>query len=174
MREEQAAQGRDGTRRWRRWDTVIVVAFVCVLIGLAVPVMLRARTKAHALFCRRNLEQLGMSLAMYASEHDGYLPPAARWSDCTLPIAGARHFSDCPAAKPGGFAMNQAASGLKLEDIPDHDHFILLFDGDSEWNASGGAESVQYRHHDGAHFVLANGAIQWVESGGPHPYAWEP
>jgi len=174
MREERATQGRDGARRWSRWDTLIVVAFVVVVVRLMVPVFLRARAESQAVFCKWNLECVAASLMAYAGGHDGYLPPANRWADGLLGDGRTRNWFDCPAAKPGGFAMNQAASGLKLEDIPDHDRFILLFDGDTEWNASGGAESVEYRHADGAHFVLADTSIRWAASGAPHSYRWEP
>lgn len=61
-----------------------VIAIIGVLAAMLLPALARAREQTRRVSCVMNLSQLGMSMRMYAEEHDGLLP----WS-------GGKNNADC-------------------------------------------------------------------------------
>jgi prepilin-type N-terminal cleavage/methylation domain-containing protein len=65
-----------------------VIAIVGILAAILLPALARARESARRTSCAMNLSQLGMSMRMYAEEHDRFFP----WSggngnaDCLLKL----------------------------------------------------------------------------------------
>jgi len=56
-------------------ELLVVIAIINILAGMLLPSLTRAREQARRAACLSNLRQIGMALAMYASENDGFYPP---------------------------------------------------------------------------------------------------
>ena len=54
-------------------EVLVVVAVICILIALLLPIVNRSREKAKRAKCENQLHQFYTSAVMYAGEHDGYL-----------------------------------------------------------------------------------------------------
>jgi prepilin-type N-terminal cleavage/methylation domain-containing protein/prepilin-type processing-associated H-X9-DG protein len=54
-------------------ELLVVIAIISILASMLLPALKSARAKAHQITCLNNLKQLGSSLAMYASDKDGYI-----------------------------------------------------------------------------------------------------
>ena len=83
-------------------ELLVVIAIIAVLAAILFPVFAQAREKARATTCLNNLRQLGLSIQMYAQEHDETLPYATTWNtDINLPAGSV---FDCPTAPARGSA----------------------------------------------------------------------
>jgi len=56
-------------------ELLVVMAILAVLTGILLPVIANSREQARRRACMSNLRQIGLALAMYASNHDGLIPP---------------------------------------------------------------------------------------------------
>jgi prepilin-type N-terminal cleavage/methylation domain-containing protein/prepilin-type processing-associated H-X9-DG protein len=56
-------------------ELLVVVAVIGILAALLMPALARAKGKANSISCLNNIRQLGLSLTLYASDHDGHFPP---------------------------------------------------------------------------------------------------
>ena len=56
-------------------ELLVVIATIAVLAGLILPVLAKARSKAHAIACLGNLKQWGLATCLYASDNQDLLPP---------------------------------------------------------------------------------------------------
>ncbi|MCS6777488.1 MAG: type II secretion system protein [Chloroherpetonaceae bacterium] len=66
-------------------ELLVVIAIIAVLAGLLFPVFLTARGKAREIHCLSNLRQIGVSISMYAQDHDGLYPYAVDPADRYTP-----------------------------------------------------------------------------------------
>lgn len=64
-------------------ELLVVIAIIAILAAILFPVFARAREKARQTSCLSNLKQLGLGVAMYAQDYDGF-HPTMYW----IPIAG--------------------------------------------------------------------------------------
>ena len=55
-------------------ELLVVVSIIALLIAILLPVLTSARSAARAAVCGNNQRQIGIALAAYATEADGYLP----------------------------------------------------------------------------------------------------
>src|SRR5688500_15352660 len=62
-------------------ELLVVIAIIAILAGLLFPVFARAKAQAKQTTCISNLKQIGGSLAMYMTDHDGVFPHALDASD---------------------------------------------------------------------------------------------
>jgi prepilin-type N-terminal cleavage/methylation domain-containing protein len=74
-------------------ELLVVVAIIAILASLSLPALARGREKATVAVVRSDLLQLGLALDMYATDHEGRVPPvrencnsdlALHW--CQLPV----------------------------------------------------------------------------------------
>lgn len=56
-------------------ELLVVVAIICILAGLLLPAVHKAREKARQADCTNNLRQFAVSIAIYRQEHDFLDPP---------------------------------------------------------------------------------------------------
>ncbi|MDD2709274.1 MAG: prepilin-type N-terminal cleavage/methylation domain-containing protein [Verrucomicrobiae bacterium] len=56
-------------------ELLVVICVISLLAGMLLPALKAARERAKQIQCMGNLRQVGMGLAVYASEHDDQLPP---------------------------------------------------------------------------------------------------
>ena len=61
-------------------ELLVVIAVIALLMALLMPSLRRARNQARALVCQANLKQWGTTMAIYAENNDGKIPPeGALW-----------------------------------------------------------------------------------------------
>lgn len=70
----QPCSRRNG-RAFTLTELLVVIAIISILAALLMPALSGAKSKANSISCLNNIRQLGLSLTMYASDHDGYYPP---------------------------------------------------------------------------------------------------
>jgi len=138
------------------------VAATIVSAALAVFALVRQRRcvprKSWFVILAAAISCLGAVLTPLAAEEHGAFPEADRWCDAVAPGALGHWWLVCPE-RPQlgcGYAFNAALSGLSLEDIPDPEHTVLLFESDRGWNAAGGASLLpaKPRHGGKDHYGL--------------------
>jgi len=61
-------------------ELLVVIGIIAVLISVLLPALNRTRGAAQNVQCLSNLRQVGLSLMMYTSEHQGRFPYGNTWS----------------------------------------------------------------------------------------------
>ena len=70
--------------KWRGFTIVelLIVILIIALLMFAAPKCVRwAKSRVFVLICGKNIEELGISLRQYASDHQGQYPPPDKWCD---------------------------------------------------------------------------------------------
>lgn len=55
-------------------ELLVVIAIISILLAVLLPSLSAARVAGYRTASARNMEQIGMALAMYADDNDGYFP----------------------------------------------------------------------------------------------------
>ena len=66
-------------------ELLTVIAIIAILAAILFPVFARAREKARSASCANNLFNIGLSLRLYSTDHDGGYPPV---EDDLTPLLG--------------------------------------------------------------------------------------
>jgi prepilin-type N-terminal cleavage/methylation domain-containing protein/prepilin-type processing-associated H-X9-DG protein len=100
-------RGRGRDRGFTLIELLVVVAILALLAALLLPVLFTAREKARQTRCLSHLRQIGLSLRLYADDHDGVTtagiyqerrgaPHLAFWYDAIQPYLRSREVLLCP------------------------------------------------------------------------------
>lgn len=119
---------------------MIGVVFTLIVGAIAFFLLTVGRRAGRAFVCYNQVEQLVISLEMYAADH-GALPPAEIWCDSLKGYCSPDVFV-CPAAPDlrCGYAFNAALSEARVESIANRGLTVTIFESDEGWNASGGRD----------------------------------
>jgi hypothetical protein len=181
-----ARAGGFGSGRAARAKGVFIA--LCVFAGVAFftwgwafAIYMKERESARGSICASNTLGLSRALRMYAEEK-GVLPSAETWCDDLLPYVEGPETFRCPAAPEltSAFAFNSAISALRLDDIPDPAHVVVIFESDAGWNASGDLSLLaeDARHLRGDNYGFAAGHGGWVHRdrilSADTDYTWSP
>src|SRR5436190_2622761 len=55
-------------------ELLVVIGIIAILASLLLPALARAKEAGKRITCVNDLRQLGLSVVMYADDHDGYYP----------------------------------------------------------------------------------------------------
>ena len=65
---------RAGNHGFTLIELLVVIAIIAILASMLLPVLARAKAKAHQTTCINNLKQVGIALQMYTDDNKGTLP----------------------------------------------------------------------------------------------------
>lgn len=79
-------------------EIMIVVAIIGILIAIAVPGFVKARTVSRARACQENLAKIDGAIQQWALENDKNDSDAVQWSDIVGAASYLKKTPSCPAA----------------------------------------------------------------------------
>jgi prepilin-type N-terminal cleavage/methylation domain-containing protein/prepilin-type processing-associated H-X9-DG protein len=87
-------------------ELLVVIAIIAILAAILFPVFAQAREKARQTTCVSNTRQIGIGVAMYVQDYEGYpthsspssLSPRTRWPDYLFPYVKNGQLFICPSS----------------------------------------------------------------------------
>jgi prepilin-type N-terminal cleavage/methylation domain-containing protein len=61
-------------------ELLVVIAIIAILAAMLLPALSKVRERARQAVCMNNLKQMYIACVMYASDHDGIIPPSAYYT----------------------------------------------------------------------------------------------
>ena len=90
-------------------ELLVVIAIIGILAGFLLPALAKAQEAAHRVACLNNVRQIGMSMKMFAGDHDGYFMDLADDTGGTEPgVATDGTISTLESRRGFAILMNQA------------------------------------------------------------------
>lgn len=83
-------------------ELLIVIAIIGILMAMLLPAVANAKRSARRIACLSNQKQIGLALAMYVHDHEGFYPPHThpnRWCDRLLEYYQNVRLLRCPVDK---------------------------------------------------------------------------
>ncbi|MCX7799901.1 MAG: DUF1559 domain-containing protein [Fimbriimonadales bacterium] len=97
--QKHRTRGRKSLEAFTLVELLVVAAILSALAALLFPVLFRARQAASEVASLSNMRQMGLALAMYAADHEGWFPPVKEiladptlttWVDSVQPYVRSR------------------------------------------------------------------------------------
>lgn len=160
--------------------SAVLMLLVPVMLGLFLPALAKAQTRATSVMCMNNLKQLALGAMMYAGDNKERFPAATNWADALKTyVGGSEKVFQCAQGAPGQrshYAFNAALSGLEQSKLTAPAQTVLFFEIDGGWNASGGPELLlkQPRHGTSYGVVFADGHAEIASAPRLRQVRWEP
>lgn len=98
-RTHSAIPGRTCTTAFTLVELLTVVAIICILSAILLPVFGTAREKARQATCMSNLNQIGLSMSLYMQDADETYPASATGKPCHASAQGQLHAGCAPAGQ---------------------------------------------------------------------------
>jgi prepilin-type processing-associated H-X9-DG protein len=149
-----------------------------IFAAMLLPALATAKARAQTINCVVNEKQLALATLIYAGDHTNQFPSSAAWCDDIKKYVGVDRVFKCPAAtNPADrcdYAFNAAVSGMDSGKVDPHT--VLFFESDAGWNASGGADSMVFRHENGRKTVVAfaDGSVEEIQQSQLRNLRWNP
>ena len=94
-------------------ELLVVIAIIAILAGMLLPALSKAKEAGRRIGCVNNLRQLGLSLNMYANDHEGLYPARTNGNSPRWPDALRSGYQDlriliCPSDGPNPKSQNGA------------------------------------------------------------------
>jgi RNA polymerase sigma factor (sigma-70 family) len=126
--------------------------------------------------CLNNLRQLCLATIMYADDHQGGFPNAARWCEALQPYHKDPRFLRCPSDpdRPCGYAFNAKLSSLSETNVATPSETVLLFEADAGLNGAGGPDQAVARHGDTVIVAFADGSCRGIKKDRLGDLIWDP
>ncbi len=115
-------------------ELLVVIAIIAILAALLLPALGRAKSSARRAACASNLRQLSLALKIYATDHNGLMPPRGlpdRWPAQLQPHYSGVKLLRCPADA-------QASTDPGTNQPPDVAPRSFLFNGFQDFYAASG------------------------------------
>lgn len=151
------------------WKAIAIVVGILVVVGavgfVGLAVLMRssvrsANTRLDADKCTSNLKMLGLSMLMFASDHNEALPGSSTWQTDLGPYTMNDQLLSCPAG--GGYEMNPQLSGATLMQVMRPAETPMLYDA--------GFPSGDPPHADGWHVVFVDGHAKVIPASDARHY----
>jgi prepilin-type N-terminal cleavage/methylation domain-containing protein/prepilin-type processing-associated H-X9-DG protein len=161
-------------------ELLVVIAIIAILAAILFPVFAKAREKARQTTCTSNQRQIGVSIQMYAQDHEESFPVDPITSSWTKSFGTYAEdgMYNCPSHEANGnagypeYGLNQyllTSSGVALGDIVDPATTLMLADLNmTPLNPNPTAElrgtelniDIDSRHNNGAVLTAVDGHVE--------------